>query len=427
MIELEISESYFNEIYLRHLLSNQHRYQIYFGGSSSGKSVAVAQRAVLDVFGGQRNYLVVRNVQKTLRQSCFNEITKQISAFGLSDYFSINKSDLVITCLLNRRQILFAGLDDPEKIKSITPQDGVITDIWVEEATECDRAAVKQLDKRLRGRSDAKKRLTLTFNPILQEHWIYSEYFSIWDDSKQYVESDEHDLSILKTTYKDNRFLAPDDIANLENETDPYYYEVYTLGNWGVLGAVIFKNWRVEDFSCLESTFDRYRHGVDWGFGVDPFAYVKVHYDKPRRRLYVCDEICAVGLLNRESAAMVKPHVGKDRVICDSAEPKSIEEFRGYGINAEGAVKGPGSIEHGIKFLQGLEIIIHTRCQQARNEFTRYKYKEDKSGNVLPVPVDRDNHIIDAIRYALEDAYKEKRTRIAAGGERTVVTQYRPR
>lgn len=427
MIELEISESYFNEIYLRHLLSNQHRYQIYFGGSSSGKSVAVAQRAVLDVFGGQRNYLVVRNVQKTLRQSCFNEITKQISAFGLSDYFSINKSDLVITCLLNRRQILFAGLDDPEKIKSITPQRGVITDIWVEEATECDRAAVKQLDKRLRGRSDAKKRLTLTFNPILQEHWIYSEYFSIWDDSKQYVESDEHDLSILKTTYKDNRFLMPDDIANLENESDPYYYEVYTLGNWGVLGAVIFKNWRVEDFSCLESAFDRHRHGVDWGFGVDPFAYVKVHYDKPRRRLYVCDEICAVGLLNRESAAMVKPHVGKDRVICDSAEPKSIEEFRGYGINAEGAVKGPGSIEHGIKFLQGLEIIIHTRCQQARNEFTRYKYKEDKSGNVLPVPVDRDNHIIDAIRYALEDAYKEKRTRIAAGGERTVVTQYRPR
>lgn len=427
MIELEISPERLNPVYLRHLLPNQHRYQIVFGGSSSGKSVAVAQRAVLDVFGGKRNYLVVRNVARTLRQSSFNEIVKQISEFGLTDYFKVNKADLVITCTLNRKQILFAGLDDPEKIKSITPQDGVITDIWVEEATECDRAAVKQLDKRLRGRSDAKKRLTLTFNPILQEHWIYSEYFSIWDDSKQYVESDEYDLSILKTTYKDNRFLAPDDIANLENETDPYYYEVYTLGNWGVLGAVIFKNWRVEDFSCLESAFDRYRHGVDWGFGVDPFAYVKVHYDKPRRRLYVCDEICAVGLLNRESAAMVKPHVGKDRVICDSAEPKSIEEFRGYGINAEGAVKGPGSIEHGIKFLQGLEIIIHTRCQQARNEFTRYKYKEDKSGNVLPVPVDRDNHIIDAIRYALEDAYKEKRTRIAAGGERTVVTQYRPR
>lgn len=427
MIELEISESYFNEIYLRHLLSNQHRYQIYFGGSSSGKSVAVAQRAVLDVFGGQRNYLVVRNVQKTLRQSCFNEITKQISAFGLSDYFSINKSDLVITCLLNRRQILFAGLDDPEKIKSITPQDGVITDIWVEEATECDRAAVKQLDKRLRGRSDAKKRLTLTFNPILQEHWIYSEYFSIWDDSKQYVESDEHDLSILKTTYKDNRFLMPDDIANLENESDPYYYEVYTLGNWGVLGAVIFKNWRVEDFTYQEPAFDRYRHGVDWGFGVDPFAYVKVHYDKPRRRLYVCDEICAVGLLNKDSAPLVKAHAGRDRVICDSSEPKSIEEYRGYGVNAEGAVKGPGSIEHGIKFLQSLEIIIHPRCQEAKNEFIRYKYKEDKTGRVLPVPVDRDNHIIDAIRYALEDAYKEKRTRIAAGGERTVVTQYRPR
>jgi phage terminase large subunit len=427
MIHLEISGDIFNSIYLRRGLRNQHRTQIYFGGSSSGKSVFLAQRCVLDVFNGNRNYLVVRNVQKTLRQSCFNEITKQISEFKLYDYFNINKSDLVITCKHNRKQILFAGLDDPEKIKSITPIDGVLTDVWVEEATECARAAVKQLEKRLRGRAEVSKRITLSFNPILRDHWIYTEYFDIWEDGGQYVESADKNLSILKTTYKDNRFLMPDDIANLENETDPYYYEVYTLGNWGVLGAVIFRNWRVEDFSAIEHKFPTYNHGVDWGFGVDPFAYVKVHYDKMRRRLYIVDEVCSVGLLNRESAAMIKQHCGRDLVVCDSAEPKSIEEFRQFGINAVGADKGKGSVEHGIKFLQGLEIIIHPRCQQAKNEFTKYKYKEDKNGNVLPLPVDKDNHCIDALRYALEDAYKERKAQYAAGGERKTVTQYTPR
>jgi phage terminase large subunit len=402
MIQLEIDGKVFNPVYLKYMLRNQKRTQIYFGGSSSGKSVAKAQCAVLDVFGGKRNYLIVRNVQKTLRQSCFNEIVKAISAFKLNEYFSINRSDLVITCTHNKKQILFAGLDDVEKIKSITPQDGVITDIWVEEATECTRQAVKQLDKRLRGRAGVRKRLTMTFNPILRDHWIYTEYFDIWQDDRQYVESETKNLSILKTTYRDNRFLAPDDIANLENETDPYYYEVYTLGNWGVLGATIFRNWRVEDFSDLEQTFTIYNHGLDWGFGVDPLAYVKLYFDRMRNRLYICDEVYATGLLNKEAADLIKPLAGRDSVICDSAEPKSIEEIRGFGINAYAAKKGPGSVEFGIKFLQGLEIIIHPRCQNAKNEFSKYKWKEDKNGIVLPVPLDRDNHLIDAIRYALE-------------------------
>jgi phage terminase large subunit len=351
------------------------------------------------VFKGDRNYLIVRNVQNTIKRSCLNEITKAISSFNLSEYFDVNKTDMIITCNINKKQILFCGLDDVEKVKSITPIDGVITDIWVEEATECEYKDIKQLDKRLRGRSKVVKRLTLSFNPILQSHWIYTTYFSIWDDSKQYIEKDN--LSILKTTYKDNKFLTADDIAALENETDAYYYNVYTLGNWGVLGSVIFKNWRVEEFDT--ATFDNYRHGVDWGFADDPFAYIKSHLDKMRKRLYVCDEIEAVGLLNNESAPMVKEKVGNDLVICDSAEPKSVSEFRTFRVNSKGAKKGAGSIEYGIKFLQGLEIIIHPRCQNFKNEISKYKYKEDKNGNVLPIPVDKDNHLIDALRYSLEN------------------------
>lgn len=400
-INLEINPDVFNPIYLKHQLNNNNRYQIYFGGSSSGKSFSLAQRTVLDVFKGNRNYLIVRNVQSTLKRSCLNEITKAISNFKLNEYFQVNKTDMIITCKLNNKQILFCGLDDVEKVKSITPIDGVITDIWVEEATETDYKAVKQLDKRLRGKSKVVKRLTLSFNPILKDHWLYTEYFDIWEDDKQYVEKDN--VSILKTTYKDNKFLAEDDIKALENESDKYYYEVYTLGNWGVLGAVIFKNWRVEDFSDIENTFDNFRHGIDWGFADDPFAYVKSHYDRMRRKLYICDEIEAVGLLNREAAPLVSKKANRDLVICDNASPKDIAEFSDLRINAVSARKGAGSIEYGIKFLQGLEIIIHPRCQNFKNEINKYKYKEDKNGNILPIAVDKDNHLIDALRYSLEN------------------------
>ncbi|UZQ49846.1 PBSX family phage terminase large subunit [Clostridium kluyveri] len=406
-INLHIDSKVFNPVYLKYQLNNKNRYQIYYGGSSSGKSFSLAQRTVLNVFNGNRNYLIVRNVQNTIKRSCFNEISKAISSFKIMDYFNINKSDMVITCKLNNRQILFCGLDDPEKIKSITPINGVITDIWVEEATECDYKAVKQLDKRLRGKSSSKKRLVLSFNPILKDHWIYREYFSIWEDNKQYAEKD--DVSILKTTYKDNKFLTDDDIRALENETDQYYYEVYTLGNWGVLGATIFKNWRVEDFSNIEDTFDNHRHGIDWGFADDPFAYIKSHYDKKRKRLYICDEIEAVDMLNEESAPLVREKAGSNRVICDNSEPKSVKEYKRLRINAVSAKKGPGSIEYGIKFLQGLEIIIHPRCQNFRNEISKYKYKEDKNGNILPVPVDKDNHLIDALRYSLENDMDNKK------------------
>lgn len=409
-INLEIDRSVFNDIYLKYQFHNNNRYQIYFGGSSSGKSFSLAQRTVLDVFGGKRNYLIVRNVQSTIKRSVLNEITKAINAFGLREYFDINKTDMIVTCNINDMQILFCGLDDVEKVKSITPKKGVITDIWVEEATECDKNDIKQLDKRLRGRSEVVKRLTLSFNPILKDHWLFTEYFDIWEDDKQYVEKDN--VSILKTTYKDNNFLAPDDIAALENETDKYYYEVYTLGNWGTLGAVIFKNWRVEDFSGIEKSFDNYRNGVDWGFAEDPFAYIKPHYDKMRKRLYICDEIEAVDLLNSESAPMVKEKAGHGKVVCDSAEPKSVAEYKSLGVNAKGAKKGPGSIEYGIKFLQGLEIIIHPRCKCFKSEINKYKYKEDKNGKVLPVPVDKDNHLIDALRYAMEDDMKQVSVKI---------------
>jgi phage terminase large subunit len=223
---MKIKSRVFNKRHLEHI-DKQQRTQIFFGGSSSGKSVFLAQRTVIDVCQG-RNYLICRNVAATLKKSSFNEIVKAIRRFKLTEIFNINKSDLVITCMTNNKQILFAGLDDPEKIKSITPIHGVITDIWVEESTETEYKAVKQLYKRLRGKSKHKKRMILSFNPILQTHWIYTEYFKNWNDDDNLYEDDE--LLIMHSTYKDNKFLTEDDIKALEDETDEYFYQVYTLG-----------------------------------------------------------------------------------------------------------------------------------------------------------------------------------------------------
>ncbi len=406
MATIRLDGGLLNAVYLPHL-RNAHRYQLYFGGSSSGKSVFLATRTVLDCMQG-RNILVLRNVARTLRGSCWNEIYKAVTRMGLTAYFAISKSDMTITCTQNNAQILFAGLDDVEKIKSITPQSGPLTDVWIEEATETSYEDYKQLDKRLRGASRHTKRLTLSFNPVYKTHWIYREFFGIWDDAKTYVESDT--VSILKTTYKDNRFLTADDRAALENEKDPYFREVYTLGNWGVLGDVIFRNWRVEDLQPIAAAYPLRYYGLDFGFSSDPCGAVDVALDKKRKKIYVFAELYERGLINTMLADRLKNFCGHRPITCDNADPKSITEIRNLGINAIAAKKGADSVVHGIQWLQGYEIVVDQRCQSMRNELALYQWRKDKDGNSLAVPEDKNNHLIDALRYALES---ESTARIA--------------
>lgn len=405
MLKISLDPAILNKVYVPHL-QNGHRYQIYYGGSSSGKSVFLAVRCVLDVLQG-RNYLVVRQVSKTIRQSCWNEIVKAINRLGVRDYFNISKSEMVITAVNNGNQILFAGLDDVEKIKSTTPQNGSLTDIWMEEATECSYGDYKQLDKRLRGASKHLKRMTLSFNPVYKTHWIYREFFGIWDDEKTYAESET--VSILKTTYKDNRFLTNDDRMAMENEKDPYFREVYTLGNWGVLGEVIFRNWHTEDLSETAKAYPLRYYGLDFGFSQDPCGVVDVAYDRKRRRIYIFNEMCERGLTNTALADRLKEFCGARHIACDSAEPKSIAELKNEGINAFPVKKGKDSVLHGIQWLQGHEIVVDTSCTNLRQEMTLYQWKQDKDGNTMAMPEDRNNHLIDALRYALEMESTQRR------------------
>jgi len=429
MTTVDIHPEVFNKVYLPYL-EDVTPIQIFFGGASSGKSVFLAQRAVYDLLKGKRNYLICREVARTLRGSVVQEITKIIREWGISNLFSINKTDNTITCT-NGYQIVFAGLDDVEKLKSITPAKGVFTDAFCEEATETDKASIAQLLKRQRGGSEnTQKRVTLSFNPILQTHWIYEDYFKSigWADDQREYRTEE--ISILKTTYLDNRFLTKQDVSRLLEEKDKYRYDVYTLGNWGVLGNVIFTNWKVQDLSDMMDQFVNRRNGLDFGFSSDPAAVVITHYDRMRKIIYIYNELYQSGLTNDLLADEVKNMIGnwkedektKERtcestepIVCDSSEPKSIAELQGYGINADGAIKGKDSVLFGIQWLQQHEIIIDTSCINTRNEFMQYKWKEDKGGKALPVPVDKSNHLIDGLRYAYESDMTESGFEILFG------------
>lgn len=392
--------AYVNDAYLP-FMEDATQTQIFFGGSSSGKSFFLAQRTVLDVLRGH-NYLIVRNVANTIKKSVYNQIVKTILDMGLHAAFQTSKSEMVITCKQNNRQILFGGLDDPEKLKSITPIDGVITDIWIEEATEVSRDAYKQLTKRLRGITSGGmgKRIIFSFNPILQTHWIYREFFGRWEDGKNVYR--DPGLLIVKTTYRDNCFLTKEDAAMLENELDPYYYDVYTLGNWGVLGKVVFRNWRTEDLSKQIPTFDHIYNGLDFGV-VDPNAFIRVHVSEGQKRIYIFDEYKKAGVLTEELAAELRARtLPGEYITADPQGAQSILELNNAGLHVFAAKKGPGSINDGIVWLQSYEIVIDVRCQAFKNEIETYHWQEDKDGNALPVPVDKDNHLMDALRYATE-------------------------
>ena len=228
-VNIKISKKVFNDVYIPYL-HNEDRYLLFYGGGSSGKSYFIAQRYTLKQISPNKcNLLIVRQTGDTNRKSTFPLMKQVIKDWNLSKYFKINESDMRIKCLLTGNEVAFAGLDDVEKIKSITFENGELTDIWIEEATECKEADINQLKVRLRG-GKSKKQMVLSFNPINIQHWIKKHFI----DSKL--------ATVCFSTYKDNKFLTDDDRKALEDlkYTDEYTYEVYALGHWGIVGKTVF-------------------------------------------------------------------------------------------------------------------------------------------------------------------------------------------
>ena len=248
-VDIKISKKVFNSVYVP-FLSNTDRYLIFYGGGSSGKSYFIGQRYVFKLLHPTKcNLLVVRQTGDTNRRSTFPLLKQVISNWNLSEHFKINESDMRIVCKLTGNEVAFAGLDDVEKIKSITFSNGELTDIWVEEATECQEADINQLKVRLRG-GKSKKQMVLSFNPINIQHWI----------KKHFIDSGL--ATVCFSTYKDNKFLTDDDRKALEELKliDEYTYEVYCLGKWGILGKTVF------DARAIQSRLETLQKPIKTGY-----------------------------------------------------------------------------------------------------------------------------------------------------------------
>lgn len=366
------------------------RYRVLYGGAGSGKSHFTAQETLLNMLSSSDySYLVVRKTSKSIRNSVFRLLVEMISEFDIAEYFRINKTDMTITCATGS-SLITSGLDDVEKLKSVAN----INRVWVEEASEISETDFNQLDLRLRGQSKVGYQLTLTFNPISETHWLKKSFFDMG----------RPDTFVLKTTYKDNRFLDDKYIATLlELEKQDYqYFRIYALGEWGSIGNIIYSNWEKQDLSDMKHVFDNTFNGLDFGFADDATAFVRVHLDNKRKTIYIIDEFALRGLFIDDIAKELQERITSEYITCDSSEPRSIADLKRNNIKALPAKKGPGSIEHGIKWLQGHKIVVDTSCVETIKELSTYKYKEDKDGNVIAKPVDANNHLLDALRYALE-------------------------
>ncbi len=376
------------------------RYRVLYGGAGSGKSHYVAQETIINMLeSSEYKYLIVRKTGKSIRNSVFKLLLDIISEYNLSSFFKINKTEMSIECGTGSI-LITSGLDDVEKLKSIAN----INRIWIEESSEITETDFNQLDLRMRGQSPIGYQMTLTFNPISELHWLKKSFFDLG----------RPDSFILKTTYKDNQFLDEQYVRTLhELEKQDYnYYKVYALGEWGSIGSVIFSNWEKQDLSDIKKTFDNLYHGLDFGFSDDPTAFITVHYDKKKKEIYIIDEFYRQGEFIDDIATILYKKLNGDYITCDSSEPRSIADLRRNSIKANAAKKGAGSIEHGVKFLQSNKIIIDINCTNAIKEVSAYRWAEDKEGNPLPRPVDRDNHLIDALRYALESEMLSNKVRV---------------
>lgn len=382
VVDLEHLPEMMNDKYFD-LFKRTERYQIVFGGGGSGKSVAIAQIIIVRLLiePGHR-FLVLRKVHRTLKRSVFQLIRDVIGDWGLGELFSINLTDLTVTCK-NGSQILFSGLDDVEKLKSITG----ITSVWVEEATEITLEDFEQVNLRLRGKTAYRKQIYLTFNPISSKHWLKGRFFD--------RESD--DTLIVHSTYLDNRFIDEEYKRVLEVliETDKRLYDVYALGKWGVLEGLIYD--RYETIKELPEEYEHRRYGLDFGYKnamalievriIDKNVYIRELFYQTEK---TTDDL--IGFMKSEGIS------ARDQIRADAAEPDRIEQLCRNGFNAVPAKK---NVLSGIDAVKSYSLNITEDSINLLREIDTYRWAQDRNGTPLDQPVKLDDHAMDALRYTL--------------------------
>lgn len=395
----KLNPAVFNDWIYQSIDDYSKRIEVYYGGAGSGKSFGATQKILLKALKYKRKVLVIRKIQRTIKDSIWALIISHLHASGYYDACRVNRSDFEIE-LPNGSIFIFKGLDDPEKIKSI---DG-ITDIVIEEATELTEDDFTQLNLRLRALVDHLQ-IYLMFNPISKKNWVYDYFF---------VRQLPLNVKVVKTTYQDNKFLSDEYRAELERLKDrnPAYYRIYCLGEFATLDKLVFPVYTTKIVSETDIQGLKRWIGLDFGYINDPSAIVWGFIDTVNKRIYVTGEYVKRGMKNDEIAeTMADLGLCKDKSYGDSAERKSIDEIRDKGVNIEPTEKGKDSIIHGIQWIQQYELIVDERCFKVREELDNYTWKKDKkTGEYINEPVDTFNHTIDAIRYGLNKYIKGVKT-----------------
>lgn len=387
----------------RDVFDHKHTHYDFGGGRGSLKSSAISLLVpLLIVQHPDAHALVLRKVGNTLRDSVYAQYIWAIGALGMASYWDAKKTPMELIYKPTGQKIMFRGADDPMKIKSIKVPFGYIAITHFEEKDQfAGRAEIRTiLQSTMRGGS-----MFWNFEsynpPISRDNWANLD-----------SEEKRDDRLCHRSTYLDAppEWLGEQFLAEAEHlkEINERAYQHEYLGVPVGTGSDVFENLEVRDITEDEiKSFDRIYQGIDWGWFPDPYAFIRLHYDHARERIYLIDEIHANKKTNKETAQLIKDKGYTDYYItCDSAENKSVADYNMLGVGARGALKGPGSVEYGIKWLQGRTIVIDPRrTPYAYEEFINYEYERDKDGNIITGYPDRNNHFIDATRYALERVF----------------------
>jgi len=412
--KVKIKKKIFSTWFMLYFTKINRPIEILFGGAGSGKSVHSAMKDARRLVFDNKNILVVRKRYNSLKDSYYSELKKAIAVLGLSHEVSCTTTPLQITCKANGKVILFRGLDDVEKIKSITPPNGPIDHITIEEATEVKEADLGQLQFRMRGGGNRvtdeqliamnemidngmvkvdilealdlgseeemranQKTLTLLFNPVNKQHWIFKRFFKKWvEDDQQHKIYEDEDLYINKSTHRDNNFLTLDDHIRYESykTINPYLYDVYCCGKWGVLGDLVFTNFQIKDLSKVMQNVGVCDHGIDWGGGgKSAHAYSKVYNDVPRSglggNLYIIGECGGVKQKTKDFAKQILPFYSAEQTIwADSNNPLLVDDMNEiledvYGIQRSYVMMAHKGRVSGRNFLAKKLTIDYINCQ----------------------------------------------------------------
>ena len=389
------------------------RYKVVKGSRASKKSKTTALWIIYNMMKYKNaNTLVVRKVFRTLKDSCYSDLRWAINRFQVQEYWEFKESPLEITYKPTGQKILFRGFDDPLKITSISVSVGSLCWCWIEEAYELtDETAFNMLDESIRGIVEEPlfKQIIISFNPWNERHWLKARFF----------DKEDENILALTTNYLCNEWLDDADKKLFEDmkKNNPRRYQVAGLGNWGIVDGLVYENWQELEFDWREILNKRQKakavFGLDFGYTNDPAAFFCGILDQEQKEIYVFDEIYQKGMQNTAIYNNIeKLGFKKEIIVADSAEPKSIDHLKGLGLyRIKASKKGKDSINAGIQFIQDFKIFIHPRCVNFLTEISNYAWDKDKFGKAVNKPIDDFNHLMDAMRYALEDYMRNNSVR----------------